>query len=81
MSKLCFGAALCAGLIAAGFSAPAHATTMLTYDITLTQTYGTVITGSDFTAFVTRFGKELSMDPMSQATVLAKTFTDLAIKK
>jgi hypothetical protein len=40
-----------------------------------------VITGSDFTAFVTRFGKELSMDPMSQATVLAKTFTDLAIKK
>jgi hypothetical protein len=48
-SKFCVGAALCAGLIVAGLSAPAHASTMQAYDITLTQTMGTLITGSDFT--------------------------------
>jgi len=49
MSKLGVSAFLCVGLAAAGFSASARASTMETYDITLTQTYGTLITGSDFT--------------------------------
>jgi hypothetical protein len=51
MLKLGVGAFLCAGLVAAGFSAPAHASTMPTYDITLTQTYGTLITGSPLADF------------------------------
>jgi hypothetical protein len=48
MSKFGVSALFCAGLIAIGFSESARAST-LTYDITLTQTSGTLITGSDFT--------------------------------
>lgn len=44
-----FGALMVAAAAAAAVVSPAHAST-LTYDITLTQTYGTRITGSDFTA-------------------------------
>jgi hypothetical protein len=47
------GLPLCAGLIALAYS-PAHAST-LTYDITLTQTYGTLLTGFDFTVTSTPF--------------------------
>jgi len=46
---------LFAGLAAALFSAAANASTMQTYDITLHQTYGTLVTGSDFTVTSTPF--------------------------
>lgn len=85
MSKLYFGAALCAGLVAAGFSAPAHATTMLTYDITLTQTYGTRITGSDFTVTSTSFsvaapttGYQSESTGSFSFTIDGKTYTSSA---
>jgi hypothetical protein len=47
-------ALLYAALIAAALSAPAHASTV-TYDITLTQTSGTLLTGSDFSVTSTPF--------------------------
>jgi len=53
VTKFGVSALLCACLIAA-FSGAARAST-LTYDITLTQTYGTLITGSDFTVTSTSF--------------------------
>ena len=43
------GALMVAAAAAVAVVSPAHAST-LTYDITLTQTYGTLLTGSDFTA-------------------------------
>jgi len=49
MSKFGISALLCAALVAVGLSVPARASTMQTYDITLTQTSGTEITGADFT--------------------------------
>ncbi len=43
------GALMVAAAAAVAVVSPAHAST-LTYDIILTQTYGTLLTGSDFTA-------------------------------
>jgi predicted MFS family arabinose efflux permease len=50
MKKLGVSALLCAGLLTVGFSAPARASTM-TFDITLTQKSGTLITGSPLADF------------------------------
>jgi hypothetical protein len=65
MSKLGVIAFLCVGLAVAGLSASARASTMETYDITLTQTYGTLITGSDFTITVPASGYLLDTPSVS----------------
>jgi hypothetical protein len=74
------------GLVAAGLSAPAHASTMETFDITLTQTYGTLITGSplaDFTVTSSPFtitvptSGFLQDTPTVSFTIAGNTYTSV----
>jgi hypothetical protein len=86
MIKVRTTALLCAGLIAAGFSVSAHASTMQTFDITLAQTTGTLITGSplvDFTVTSTQFtitvptSGFLQDTPTVSFTIAGKTYTSV----
>jgi hypothetical protein len=86
MSKFTVSAFLYVGLVAAGLSAPAQASTMQTYDITLTQTYGTLITGSplaDFTVTSTPFtitvptSGYLQDTPTVSSTIAGNTYTSV----
>jgi len=75
MWKFGVGALLCAGLVAAVFSTPAHAST-LTYDITLTQTGGTLITTppADFTV-MSSFTVAAPTTPFENETTSSFSFT------
>lgn len=76
MFKFGAGTLLFAGMVAAGCSVPAEAS-LLTYDITLTQTSGTLITGSplaDFTA-TTSFTVQAPTSDYQQETTSDFTFT------
>jgi hypothetical protein len=86
MTKFGTSALIGAGLIAVGFSAPAHASTMQTYDITLTQKSGTLITGSplaDFTVTSAPFtitvptSGFLQDTPTVSFTIAGKTYTSV----
>jgi hypothetical protein len=68
---------LCVGTMAAGFVLPAHASTV-TYDITLTQTNGTLITGSppaDFTVTSTPFTVTVPASNFLQDSIPSISFT------
>jgi hypothetical protein len=82
-----FGGLIVAATAAAAVLSPAHAST-LTYDITLTQTYGTLITGSplaDFTVTSTSFsipspttGYQSESTGSFSFTIAGKTYTSSA---
>jgi hypothetical protein len=68
---------LCAGLVAVGFSAPAYAVTMFTYDITLTQNTGTLLGSppADFTDTSTSFSVAVPTTTFEQETTPNFSFT------